>query len=84
MAVIETVKSVTARPVLNNGTDESGNVRTINSSFGASLAASEFETAEKEAASTQKLLNIGAALEDCLSLTVYSFTKTITRTFESE
>lgn len=83
MALVQTVTNVTARPVLNNGTDQSGNIRTLNGSFGSSLSVSEFSDAN-DAASTQKLLNIGTALEDCLSMTVYRYTKTVTKKFEDE
>lgn len=83
MAVTESIRSVTARPVLNDGLDSSGNIVTINGSFGSALSSSQFEEATL-AESNQKLLNIVSALEPCLSLTVYQVTKTTTVSIESD
>lgn len=83
MAITQTVTSITARPVLNNGTDSSGNVRTVNGSFGATLAPSEF-TDDKDLASAEKLLNIANALGECLALTIYNCTKTVTKSISSD
>lgn len=80
MAITEQIISFTARPVLNNGLDQEGNIKTVNGSFGATLNVSQFN-AENDAASTQKLLNIGGALSGVLSKTIYRMTKTVTKSF---
>lgn len=80
MAITEQIINFTARPVLNNGLDQSGNVRTVNGSFGATLDVTQFN-AENDAASTQKLWNIGGALNSVLSKPIYRMTKTVTKSF---
>lgn len=83
MAVTEQTKNVTARPVLNDGIDSSGNQATVNGSFGSTLNPTVF-TGDGASSANQKLLNIAHALNDCLSLAVYSVTKTTTVTLEEE
>ena len=75
MAVTETPKKVSVSVRLNNGVDSSGNVQTVSVSLG-SLSTTGYDNA--------KALAVAEALEDCLSLSVYSVEKTYVTTIEDE
>ncbi len=75
MAVTETPKKVSVSVRLNNGVDSSGNVQTVSVSLG-SLSTTGYDNT--------KALAVAEALEDCLSLSVYSVEKTYVTTIEDE
>lgn len=69
MATTETLKKVVATAMLENGTDESGNMKYVSQSFG---------TLAKDSWDGDKLLNIKDALAPCLSKTIGYVTSTKT------
>lgn len=69
MATTETLKKVTATAMLENGTDEEGNMKYVSQSFG---------TLAKDRWDGDKLLNIKDALAPCLAPTIGYVTSTKT------
>lgn len=69
MATIETLKKVTATAMLENGTDDAGNMKYVSLSFGG---------LSKDKWDSDKLMNIKDALAPCLSKTIGSVQNTKT------
>lgn len=72
MAVTETADKVTVNVQLNNGVDEDGNVKTVNSSLGAKLSTTGFDGA--------KVFGIITSMNAVLDKSVYSVQKVLTST----
>lgn len=67
MAISETIYKNTCTLKLNNGTDSSGNIKTVNVSLGVLAGGASDWNATKAA-------NIVGALTPCLSLSLYQMT----------
>lgn len=68
MAVTSTMTRVTVKMLLNNGTDASGNIKTVSVSLGA-LSTTGYDD--------DKAMAVVAAIEPCLTKSVYSTKKTV-------
>ena len=77
MAASTELTSVKCVMKLNNGTTETGNVKTVSVSL-ATLDKTQWATTQLTDSSNQKLLNIINAAYPCLSLMLYSATTTMT------
>lgn len=75
MAVTTTPKKVSVSIKLNDGVDQSGNVKTVGVSLG---------TLSLDGYDDTKALAVISALENCLSKEIYSIDKTYVTSIESE
>ena len=75
MAATSTLKKVQVKAQLNNGTDSSGNVKTVAVTF-PQINVSSYDAS--------KALNIANALEPCLDKTVYTVEDVKTSELEEE
>lgn len=68
----DTLKSLTVRFNLNNGTDADGNVKTVSISAGATILPEKYNENDGDT----KVLNIADALAPCLTKAVFNTQKT--------
>ena len=75
MAVTSTLEKAVVKMLLNNGTDASGNVKTVSVNLG-SLSPTGYDDT--------KAMAVVTAVAACLSKTLYSVQKQMTYTMEAE